>query len=373
MTSRRHAAVVVFAVTFTPLVSHAHELGIDELRLWVAPGTNELRAELTFDPELTRSLDADLTTETKRERVARFVAQQLFLNLDGHRCIPELSVRELYERGGASSGDVVMLSCAPLDATPPTRVTVTIGAAFPALIVQGSGFTLSRSAPGDDDTAKVSGISAPMTVPGGGSVSFVRERAVDATPHSVAWSYASLVKAFFLRGLSHVMPTGVDHLLFVTALTLGTHTARRRLVWLVSLFTLTHTAAVFWVATGFTTPAPGLVEPLIAASIASAGWAAYRQPPIAHTQTLVLVFGFVHGLGFAEGLTAVEPALGPFLVSVVAFNFGVEAAQILAVLVALGLLCVATRLRLDTERIVKACALGVTMVGVAWTILRLVG
>ena len=137
------------------------------------------------------------------------------------------------------------------------------------------------------------------------------------------------------------------------------------------MFTLAHTAAVAGVATGFTLPASDVIEPLIAASIAVAGWGAYRQIPMLHAGPWVLGFGFVHGLGFAEGLSRLEPTFSQLFVSVLAFNLGVEAAQVLAVLVVLGLLHAATRLGFDAERLVRSCALGVTAIGVAWTVLRL--
>lgn len=333
----------------------AHELGVDELRLWVPPQGHELRGQLTFDPELTRSLDADLADAVKRERITDFVAQQLSFEVNGRPCTPALAVRELYERGGATPGDVVMLGC-PLSPSAPLVVKLTLGSGFPALVVQGVGMTLDP-------------VPALTTLAAGSSVTFRREPGAALTEPPTA--YGRLALGFFRRGVEHVVPSGVDHLLFVTAITLGTSRTPRRLFALLTLFTLAHTAAVAWVAKGLSAPPAALVEPCIAASAAVAGWAAHRRLEAWRAAPLVVLFGLIHGLGFAGGLARLETALPAFLASVVAFNLGVEAAQAVAVLVVWSLLYVASRRSLPVERLTSGCALAITAVGVAWTVLRL--
>jgi hypothetical protein len=355
---------------------HAHELDIDRLRLWLTPVENELRGELTFDPELTRSLDAELSEFQKRASVTAFVARELTIDVDGRNCSPALTVRELYERGGAAAGDIVMLSC-PLKQSPSHDVTVTVGSAFPKLVITGAGLTVVKSTTTsalDDTTSDESSPSFwVITVTGGDSVAF--HRAAESptgtsTPSESPFELGTGL-SFFKHGLDHVVPRGVDHLLFVAALTLGTHRNWRHLAGLLSLFTLAHTIAVAWVAGGMWAPPSEATEPCIAATIAAAGFAAHRRAESWHAAPLIVVFGLIHGLGFASDFTAVNTGLMPFVVSVVSFNLGVEAAQGMAVLILLGVVHAATRRSLAVERVTSWCALAITAVGVAWTLLRL--
>jgi HupE / UreJ protein len=370
------SAALALLVALCPVRASAHELSIDELRLWLPPAASELRGQLTFDPELTRSLDADLSDESKRSRIREFVEQQLSLDVNDRRCAPQWTVRELYERGGAAPGDVVMLTC-PLPDDARLEVRVTAGRALPGLVVQGAGMTLAGStAEGNERAvAGTGGAPAIATLESGDSVMFhliPGPAPVGAPPgRPQPKTYLRLAAAFFARGVDHVLPSGLDHLLFVTAVTLGAHTKLRRLAVLLALFTLAHTLAVAWVAKGLWPPSPQFVEPCIAASIAVAGFATYRRVDSLHAVPLVVLFGLIHGLGFAGGLASLEPQLQPFLVSVVSFNLGVEAAHGAIVLVVLGLLYAARRRSLPVESATSWCALAITAVGAVWTALRL--
>ena len=159
---------------------------------------------------------------------------------------------------------------------------------------------------------------------------------------------------FFLLGVTHML-TGWDHLAFLLALVLGCARLRRLLL-IVTSFTVAHSVTLALGATGIITLAPSVVEPVIAASIAAAaGLAAYRLwhdrltwpgrggPTIDHggvKAELALCFGFglVHGLGFAGLLTELAPDMFAGFVPLLTFNLGVEVAQIAAVSVAFPLL-----------------------------------
>jgi hydrogenase/urease accessory protein HupE len=351
--------------------------------LWVPPAGGELRGQLTFDPELTRSLDAEptdevLTDAVKRDRITAFVAQQLHIEVNGKRCDTELSVRELYERGGATPGDLVMLTCR-LARPSSLDIAVAVGPAFPALVVQGVGMTLGLpklTAPSDE-----AGSSTPSpaltTVSGGGSVMFHRElppagSGPQRDSPNPPTALSPLAWAFFRRGLEHVLPTGVDHLLFVAAITLCNQRATRRLAGLLALFTFAHTLAVAWVAKGLWAPSTAVVEPCIAASIAVAGFAAYRRDTSWHVAPLIVLFGLIHGLGFAGGLVSLQPDWSSFLVSVIAFNAGVEVAQVAVVLAVAAVLYVASQRASETDRITSLCSLAIAAIGVVWTALRII-
>lgn len=135
-------------------------------------------------------------------------------------------------------------------------------------------------------------------------------------------------QAFFLEGWHHVLPSGLDHLLFVAAICLST----RNLVSLakqISVFTLAHTAAVGLSAAGWVSPPSSIIEPLIAASIVIVALeaAVYRTPP---SWRLAVIFGFglIHGMGFAGAFSAATTDGVLFWPGLIGFNLGVEAGQI---------------------------------------------
>ncbi|MEM9058380.1 MAG: HupE/UreJ family protein, partial [Pseudomonadota bacterium] len=138
-------------------------------------------------------------------------------------------------------------------------------------------------------------------------------------------------------GVRHILPGGLDHILFVLALFL-TSTKARALVLQVTMFTLAHSLTLGMAAAGWLTPNAAWVEALIAATIAFVAienlfverLPRWRLP-------LVFAFGLVHGLGFAGFFGELGLPDKQFLAGLVGFNVGVELGQLGVVLVALGL------------------------------------
>jgi HupE / UreJ protein len=334
----------------------AHELAIDEVRWWIPPDRLQLRGQLTFDPELTRKLDEPVSDTVARQRILAFVKQQLDVEIDGRRCDLEAEVRELYEVGGATPGDVVMLSCGLSQA--PGTVSVGVGNGFPELVVQVAGLEQQPN-------------SATVVRGGERSAPFTRQN--PSAPHvpGTAPSALALAMAFLRTGFTHVLPLGFDHLLFVIALSLGAYPNVLRLMWLLGTFTFAHTVTIALAAAGVLAPAPHVIEPLITASIAVAGFAGTRHSRGKVAYPVVLVFGLIHGLGFASGLTSLELPLPQFVVAILAFNFGVELAQsAIAALLTGGLLMLA-RKEYALSRPLYWASLALGGIGVLWTLQRL--
>jgi len=133
-------------------------------------------------------------------------------------------------------------------------------------------------------------------------------------------------------GFVHIVPKGLDHILFVLGLFF--YAARwRPLLGQVTLFTLAHTTTLMLASTGHIVVSPNLVEPLIAASIIYVAFENLRSERL-HAGRLVVVFAFglLHGLGFASVLGDIGLADDQFMISLISFNIGVELGQ-LAVLV----------------------------------------
>jgi len=138
-------------------------------------------------------------------------------------------------------------------------------------------------------------------------------------------------------GFVHILPVGLDHLLFVLLLYLAAH-SHRQLIAQISLFTLAHSATLILASYRIVEVPGAIVEPLIAASIIWVALENLRGEAFgAARYSLVFAFGLLHGLGFAGALAELGLPQGHFLLVLLAFNAGVEAGQ-LAFLLLLALL-----------------------------------
>lgn len=142
---------------------------------------------------------------------------------------------------------------------------------------------------------------------------------------------AQVFATYLELGFVHIVPRGLDHILFVVGLFLLS-SRLSALLWQISAFTVAHTATLVLGATGtFTLPA-SIVEPLIAASIVWIGVEnlltdrLHRWRPV-----VVFAFGLLHGLGFAGVLGEFGLPTGQFVVGLLAFNIGVELGQLAVV------------------------------------------
>jgi len=138
----------------------------------------------------------------------------------------------------------------------------------------------------------------------------------------------TLVWRYLVFGFNHILPDGLDHLLFVAGLFLGC-LRLSTLVGLISTYTLAHTITLGMAALSWVELSGSIVEPIIALSIA---WIAIEnlrsEPGPWWRLAVVFLFGLVHGLGFAEALKdAGLPADGT-LWALAGFNAGVELGQL---------------------------------------------
>ncbi|WP_202962384.1 HupE/UreJ family protein [Congregibacter litoralis] len=132
----------------------------------------------------------------------------------------------------------------------------------------------------------------------------------------------------FVTGFRHIFPDGVDHLLFVAALFFGS-ASFAGLVGIVTLFTLAHSLSLALTALGWFSAPAAIVEPLILLSILWVAIANLRGRARAHTRyPLVIFFGLIHGLGFASALRDIGLPADFLVTGLLAFNLGVEAAQV---------------------------------------------
>jgi len=129
-------------------------------------------------------------------------------------------------------------------------------------------------------------------------------------------------------GFTHILPKGLDHILFVLGLFLLS-TSWRPLVWQVTAFTIAHSVTLALGLYGIVSISPTIVEPLIALSIVYVAVEnLFTKTLHAWRPVIVFAFGLLHGLGFAGILTEIGLPRSDFVLGLVAFNVGVELGQL---------------------------------------------
>lgn len=130
------------------------------------------------------------------------------------------------------------------------------------------------------------------------------------------------------EGFGHIVPEGLDHILFVLGLFLLARTWRPILIQ-VTLFTLAHSITLALATMGYISAPADVVEPIIAASIAIVALENIFRPTYGKVRlALVFTFGLIHGLGFAQRLIDDRIPEDSLLLSLLGFNIGVELGQL---------------------------------------------
>ena len=156
---------------------------------------------------------------------------------------------------------------------------------------------------------------------------------------------------FFALGHKHVLDIGAyDHILFLSALALSYDFRQwKRLISLVTLFTIGHTASIVATFYGHVQAPAALIELLIPITIIAAAlhnlWSSMHnkaEGSLALLLVVTLVFGIIHGFGF--GRYFIQIAQGTGAQGFAAFALGIEWAQLVVVLAALILSFIAQRI-----------------------------
>ena len=159
---------------------------------------------------------------------------------------------------------------------------------------------------------------------------------------------------FFVQGVWHIW-IGFDHILFLLALLLPVVLVREggrwrgvnqfgealhEVLWVVTSFTVAHSITLSLAALGWISLPSRVVESAIAVSVVLAA-ANNIKPVINHRRWLVaFVFGLIHGFGFASVLAELGLPQNTLVLSLIGFNVGVEAGQLVIVAVFLPLIFV---------------------------------
>jgi hypothetical protein len=214
------------------------------------------------------------------------------------------------------------------------HVTYAIQSPHAALSIQ------TRVAPELKDYLKLAIRYLPLDEGGRAMVISSRSGRVALNP---AWYQAGA--GFVLLGVGHIL-SGVDHLLFLLCLIIP-FLRLRQVVGIVTAFTVAHSFTLLGSAYGLAPTGdwfPPFVETAIAASIVYMALENIAGVNLRRRWLITGLFGLVHGFGFSYGLKEnLQFAGHHLLVSLLAFNVGIEIGQIAVLAVMLPALALLRR------------------------------
>ena len=133
-------------------------------------------------------------------------------------------------------------------------------------------------------------------------------------------------------GFTHIIPLGLDHILFVLSLFLLSPKLKP-VLWQATAFTVAHSITLGLAMFKVITPSPAIVEPIIALSIMYVALENIISPSLKKSRIgIVFLFGLVHGMGFANALGSLGLPQNSYLTSLIMFNVGVELGQLAVIL-----------------------------------------
>ncbi|MDQ3050270.1 MAG: HupE/UreJ family protein [Bacteroidota bacterium] len=135
-------------------------------------------------------------------------------------------------------------------------------------------------------------------------------------------------------GFLHIIPHGLDHILFVLSLFL-LDSRLKPVILQASCFTVAHTVTLILSSKGIIEPPEKAIEIIISASIV---FVALENIFIGTLKPwryfIIFVFGLIHGMGFATALNETGLPRNAFYTSLISFNVGVELGQIAVIMIA---------------------------------------
>ena len=332
----KRAVVLLLGTLLQAAVASAHVASNGFLTLDVRSSTVGGALELAVrDVELAVGVDADHDgnvtwgeLRASQPRLAAYAAQHLTLTAEGGGCQLRFGALEVNERIDGSYAWLPFLAQCAHEVR-----ELEIGYRV-----------LEGIDPSHRGLLRLSAGSVVQTAVLGGSDSLSRLAVDRASP-------GRAVREYFAAGVWHIW-SGVDHLLFLVSLLLPAVLWRRHRRWVpverarpaffsilkvVTAFTLAHSITLSLAAFDVIHLPSRVTESVIAASIIVAALNNIF-PVVTETRArIAFSFGLLHGFGFASVLADMGLPSGARLVSLVAFNCGIEAGQLAVVLAVMPL------------------------------------
>lgn len=357
-------AVALLALLASPQAARAHGAGLSYLDLRVEGGVvrgafdvpaQDLARKLLIDADRDGLLSVS-DVEASQAALTRWLAASVRVVAAGQVCQPRTAASELRE-------DALLTVRADWDCGPEiftldvaSRLLDTLGDGHSTYVRAAKGTITAEQLFTRQDTAATFSLSSQTALGAAGR--------------------------FFVLGMEHIFG-GIDHVLFLLSLLLLGGSLRRVLA-IATSFTVAHSITLTLAALGWVTIPSRLVESAIALTIA---WVAvedwlHAKPPVTGAAeplglrlrwVLTFVFGLVHGFGFASVLAGLGLPADHLPVALASFNLGVEAGQLVILLVAMPLISGLSRREWYRPRGVQFASLGLFGVAVYWFVQRAFG
>jgi HupE/UreJ protein len=180
-----------------------------------------------------------------------------------------------------------------------------------------------------------------------------------------------IARQYLWLGYTHILPKGVDHILFVIGLFLLSARIKPLLLQ-VTAFTIAHSITLGLSMYGVVSLSSRIVEPLIALSIAYVAIENIVTRELKPWRVaLVFMFGLLHGMGFAGVLRELGLPRGEFLTALLTFNAGVELGQLTILAASFAAVGAFMKRQWYRRAIVIPASCAIAAVGIYWTITRL--
>lgn len=180
-----------------------------------------------------------------------------------------------------------------------------------------------------------------------------------------------IVRQYLWLGYMHILPKGLDHILFVLGIFLLSPRVKPMLLQ-VTAFTIAHSITLGLSMYGIVSLPSRIVEPLIALSIAYVAIENLLTRELKPWRVaLVFMFGLLHGLGFAGVLRELGLPRAEFLTALLTFNVGVEIGQLTIIAAAWFLVGALMARPWFRKVIVVPASGGIALIGIYWTVTRL--
>jgi len=196
----------------------------------------------------------------------------------------------------------------------------------------------------------------------GHTINYVLEK---APINDVVWYY-------FKLGISHIVPFGLDHILFVAGLCLLS-TKVKAILWQATAFTVAHSITLALSMKNIIIAPPAIVEPVISLSIMFVAVENILLKELKPWRILIVfLFGLTHGMGFASSLNEIGLPPGKFFTSILSFNLGVELGQVAIITAVFALLIIPMRNKTwYRKNLVFPFSGAIALIAAYWTIERL--
>jgi hypothetical protein len=192
---------------------------------------------------------------------------------------------------------------------------------------------------------------------------------------------------FFWQGVHHIL-IGYDHILFLLTLLFPAVLVWRQGAWqpkesmreallttlgIVTAFTVTHSLTLALASLGLVNLPSWLVESAIAITVGLGALSNLAPRYFPRRWVMALVFGLIHGLGFAAVLADLGLDGGSLVLTLLGFNLGVEAGQALIVLVFVPAAFLVRRTAAYRRWFVPIGSVAIIAIATIWAVDRLSG